>query len=637
MKKIIFIFFIVINSVFANTSIDSLLENYQDSSEESLKTVDENLGHVFIYSQKDIKLMQYTKLSDILKELPLLNYNQNRYGVPSISLPGSKTTVGGFVRFFINDHEISSVHTQSPFLSWGDLPLDIVDYIEVYYGESSFSLGNDTGIYFIRIYTKKAYKENGNTLQTDFSKRGSNEQSLIHSQVFENGWSYLAYVKNSNIYDSDTYKNQTLQNNAKRRYLYFDINNDTTNINIGYADVKKDNFMGLSLDVVPNDGEIVSKDLFIDISKKFLADESLKASVSFDINEREYSEKNDQGIGLVPVIDLTKMGQTLPKEFKENLKFTKLQAHLSKTYEYENNSLLFGFNFSNKKYKVKNRKTVNFLNQEIDQGKFHDFDQERVYSLLFQDKYNFNDNMTFITNAKIDRYQRSGYLEDTTEELYRVGLIYTPFENFGLKTFYTKTYLPPSFYNIDFVDKKDIYLDSQKYKIFSIEGVFTTEKSKSRLKYNDVKIEDFVYLTPVGFVNIDHTIKTKGLIFLYEYLFSNNKKLEFNYYTTKLSETLNNSNKGGYLKYMSKSGKFEYFTSLIYKNSYRYLDVRVPSSFDLSFGVTYNYTKDLSFSAKAMNVLDKSTQSLYKDGFPGSDFAFEDYGRAFNISMKWVF
>ncbi len=252
--------------------------------------------------------MQYTKLSDILKELPLINFNHNRYGIPSLSLAGTKTTVSGFFRFFINDHEISSVHSQSPFLSWGNLPLDFVDYIEVYYGDSSFALGNDTGIYFIRIYTKKAYKENASGLRVSAQKQGTNSQSIVHSQTFENGWSYLTFLKNLDSNKDANYKSEELKNHSKRRYFYLDISNDKTDINIGYADVKKDNFMGLSLDVVPNEGEIKSKDFFIDFTRKFLYDNSLKLSLSLDINTRKYYEENDEGIGLIPVLEFKKYG-----------------------------------------------------------------------------------------------------------------------------------------------------------------------------------------------------------------------------------------------------------------------------------------------------------------------------------------
>ena len=66
MKIFILLFFIFCTSLFS-TNLDYLLEEYDTNSEKSLQTIDEKLGHVYIYSQKDIKLMQYNKLNDILK------------------------------------------------------------------------------------------------------------------------------------------------------------------------------------------------------------------------------------------------------------------------------------------------------------------------------------------------------------------------------------------------------------------------------------------------------------------------------------------------------------------------------------------------------------------------------------------
>lgn len=636
MKKILIVILLITTTLFSN-SLDNLLKEYEITTENSLKTVDEKLGHVLIYSQKEIRMMQYSKLSDILKELPLVNLNTNRFGLSSPSLAGSKTTTSGFFRFFINDHEISSSHTKSASLSWGDLPLDFIDHVEIYYGESSFTQGNETGIYFIRLYTKSAAKENGGELKATMSDRGDNSQSITTSQVFQNGWSYLLFLHNDKSNKTMDYSNQTLQNNGDRKNLYLDISNENTNINLGYSHVKKDTYMGLSLDVVPDDSTLESEDFFIDISKYLLEDKSLKASFSVDVTSRKMEEKNAQGIGLTPVIDLANIGTTLPKEFVEDIKFTKLNAYISKSFQFENNNLLTAFNVKNLKYTTKNIKTVNFLNQENNVAQYNDFDEESVYSFLFQDDYKVHENLILLANAKVDKYVRSGYLEDSTEKLFRLGAIYTPFKNFGLKSFYTKTYLPVSFYNADFVDKNNINLKSQKYDIYTLEGVYAVDKSRFSMTYHNVTIDDFIYLSPIGFINVNHPIKTQGLIFDYEYNFSDTSKLHLNYYAIKLSENINNSDKGGYIKYIQEYDRFSYFASLLYKSSYQFLDIDVRDSFDLSLGLTYNFSKDLSMSVKGVNLLDKSTQSLYSKGFPVTYFALDDYQRSVYVSMKWLF
>ncbi|MDD2887555.1 MAG: TonB-dependent receptor [Aliarcobacter sp.] len=625
MKLVILLFIIFYTSLFSS-DLDNLLQEYNTTSEKSLQTLDEKLGHVFIYSQKDIQLMQYHKLNDILKELPLLNLNKNRYGFLTPSLSATKAMVSGFFRVFINDHEVSSIYNQSAALVWGDLPLDFIDHVEIYYGESSFSYGNETGIYFIRLYTKKGLKENGNEINVNGSSTGAFRESLTNSKAFENGWSHLAYFSNERVNESTKYKNNELKNSANRRYLYLNINNEKTDINMAYTDIKKDNYTGLSIDANPDDGELISKDFFIDITKYFLDDNSLKTNISVDVEDLKNDEQNKEGLSTVFYRNY--------KEVDTHSKLTKIKANISKSFEYKNNNFLTGISVSEKRYEPQSIKTVNFSNQVNNKDQFSDFDDEQIASLLFEDDYKLFDNLILIGNAKFDRYKRTGYLENINEELYRVGAIYTPFENFGIKTFYTDTYLPPSFYNMDYTLSKN--LNVQKYKFYTIEGVYTTEKQKFRVTHHNVEIDDFIYFHPInGFSNIDHKIKTEGFIYSYEYLLSDTDKLELNYFTTKLTEGINNSNKGVNFKYMGEYENFEYFTSVIYRNAYNYLDVAVDDSYDFSLGTSYNVNKNLKISLKGENLFDSASQSVFIDS--GNKFVLDDYERSVTLSMKWIF
>jgi vitamin B12 transporter len=627
MKSLILLFIIFYTSLFSN-DLDNLLQQYNTTSEKSLQTIDEKLGHVFIYSQKDIQLMQYNKLNDILKELPLINFNKNRFGVLTVSPSATKAAVSGFLRVFINDHEVSSLYNQSATISWGNLPLDFIDHIEIYYGESSFSYGAETGIYFIRLYTKKGNKENGTEINLKGTSKNSFSQSMTDSKTYESGWSHLAYVSNEKSKENTEYKSNVLNNDATRRYLFLNLNNETTDINMSYNDLKKDNYLGQSYDAVPDDGEILTKDFYIDITKYFLNDNSLKLNVSLDVNNLKTEEINKEGMDLLYFRNY--------KEIDSDSKLTKLKADITKSYEYGNNNFVSGISLSKKEYDKQNIKIVNFSNKVTNLNHYSNFNEEQIISFLLEDDYKLFDNLLLIGNAKIDKYERTGFLDDITESLYRVGAIYTPYENFGLKTFYTKTYLPPSFYNVDyaFINRN---LDVQKYKFFTIEGVYTTEKQKFRITHHNVQIDDFLYYHPTyGFMNVsDRTIKTEGFIYSYDYQLSDSDKLLLNYFATKISENVSNSNKGVNIKYMGEYDKFEYFTSLIYRNAYTYSDLNVDASYNVSFGTSYNVNKNLKISLKGENLLNSSTQSIFSDS--GKEFALDDYERIFTLSMKWMF
>ena len=637
--KAILLFFILLFNIALAESLDDLLQEYQEVNEKSLHTLDEKMGHVVVYSQQDIRRMQYNTLDDILKELPRKNLNKNRYGVNTSTLSGTGTSVSGFFRFFINDHEISSVHTQSSSLTWGNIPLDFVDYVEVYYGESSFSLGNETGIYFIRIYTKQANKTNGGAVVYRTDNHGSNTQNILHSQTLDNGWSYLFFASRNSENDKAKISTKSINNDSKRQHVFLDLSNEATSINVGYSEVKKESYFGLSKDLQSNDGEIQSKDLYVNLSQYFLDDHSLKLNASYDINTRFYEESNDEGLSIVPIANPYNTNSNI-SFYTEDLELEKTKLYVSKTASWGNHNILTGFDYSKKTYKVKNREYTETIfgppsTTHYSIGHFYDYDEEHTYSLLFQDEYKAFEKLSLIGNAKIDKYERKGIIKDSTENLYRVGFIYTPTNHLGFKGFYNKTYVPPTFYNVDFDEQNGKEIESQKYRFYTFEAVYTTNRSKSSLQYNNVRIRDFIYLTPVGFRNIDYQIKTKGFIFDYEYLFANDDKFHFNYFATTINQTASNSESGGYIKYMGTYNSFEYFSSLIYRNSYYYGNSKVSSSVDMSLGVTYYITPDLSVSLKGENLFDKSTQSVYSDN--GTNVTFRDRDRNFGLTMKWVF
>ena len=66
---------LLLNSLAFAESLDNLLEEYKISSDLSNKTIDEKVGHLTVYTQQQLQQMQYTKLSDVLKELTILNQN----------------------------------------------------------------------------------------------------------------------------------------------------------------------------------------------------------------------------------------------------------------------------------------------------------------------------------------------------------------------------------------------------------------------------------------------------------------------------------------------------------------------------------------------------------------------------------
>ena len=642
-----FVLFILLTNLLVAQSLDALLEEYEESSKKSLATIDEKLGNVTIYSQKDIRLMQYTTLSDLLKEISVSSLNKNRFGVSNLSLPGSKTDVSGFFRVFINNHEVSSNYTMSPTASWMEFPMDIVDYVEIYRGNSSFAVGSEDGIFFIRIYTKKPSKENATELFSYVRDNGSNSQAIAHAQTLKNGWSYLAYASNVTTNDSQTHKNYDINNDGDSSYLYLNVENENTAINAAYSYLDKKSYFGLSLDGVSDDSKYLTNNFFVDVNSYLLEDKSMQIKLSYDYNKFKYKESNDlnpanipyDGLGVTSAIDMTNLAMTIPEHFSADTIVSKTSAHISKKFTNGDNNLYLGFNYNHKKYTLDNAYSANFLDQRSYYDKFSKFDSEKKYTFFVQDDYKLFDNLLLVLNAKLDKYNRDENLENLKNEHYRAGAIYTATDNIGFKTFYTKTSLVPTFFNFDFAKKGELDLKTQKYNYYYIEGIYADDDFRLSLLYNDVKIEDFIYYTPVGFINIDHTVEAKNLVLDIVYDISRTHTFNINYFTTKLSENFNNSYKGGFVKLTGEYADFEYFSSLVYRNGYSYYAVSTDDSYNFNMGTTYKINDDISISLKAENIFNDSSKSLYKEGFAenSGNFVLDDYDREITLSMKWVF
>lgn len=637
MNSKLFTSIFLLNSLVFAENLDNLLEEYKISSDLSNKTMDEKVGHLTVYTQQQLKQMQYNKLSDVLKELPLLNLNNNIYGVKNISIAGFNSPISTSTRIFINDHEVSSVHTLSPFLVWDSLPLDFINHIEIYTGDSSFSLGNEPGTTFVRVYTKSPSKENGNQLTLSSSTNNEKYFGVSHSEVLENKWAFLVYAGNQIADDTKMSKNGLLHNDSNRKYVYSTIQKDNAKIDLAYAELYKDNYIGLSRDAMPDDGNIKSKDYFISYSNTYLRDDSLKTVFSIDINERHYFEENAEGILLTPVINLT---HSIPTYYNENLRFEKYDAYVSKSFTQKSNEVILASSIKHKRYILNDRTTFSMNNQTLLEDKpFSDFDTETLYSFMIEDKYKINDNLHLIGDAKFDKYQRNAGLDNSVENLYKLGLIYMPTDNLGFKLFASQSYMSPTFYYVDMAAPDVDNLESQKINYYSLENAYTYNSNRFDLILTNIVVDDMIYINPLnpnGFRNSSKEVEGNSVMFKYTYNIDLKNQFMFNVYNLNSDQVESNSSTGGTIKYMGSYDQIDYFTSLVYKEGYTFSNFKVDDGYDVNVGTTYNYSKNLSFSLKGENLLNKSIKSLYADrtSSPTTYFSLRDDERAYLLTMK---
>ena len=157
--RFIFILLTTVIYVYAE-DIQILLEEYEEKADLSNKTKRESLGHLVVFTRKDLEIMGVNTLGEVLRTIPVTNFMPNSFGTGSLSNPGQPVKISTIYRLYIDDHEVSSIHTFSPFLTYDEYPLDTIDHIEIYYSLGAISVSNEPSQIIIKLYTKSPEREN---------------------------------------------------------------------------------------------------------------------------------------------------------------------------------------------------------------------------------------------------------------------------------------------------------------------------------------------------------------------------------------------------------------------------------------------------------------------------------------------
>ena len=227
--RVFFIMTLFVCNLFADdVAMANLLNKYQAESDLSNQTKRENSGILYLYTREDLERMQAKNLQDVLKTVPGFNLYKNKYNFSLLSVASNRTIPMTAVRIFINDHDMSSVAFGSAFLLWDDMNIEYIDHIEVYKDTSSVEFGDETAVTVIKLYTKRADREEGSKLRVMADQKGSSILDFYTASAVNDNLSYFAYAAASNL-KKDIYhkefasQNYNLKSNLQDYNIYSNI------------------------------------------------------------------------------------------------------------------------------------------------------------------------------------------------------------------------------------------------------------------------------------------------------------------------------------------------------------------------------------------------------------------------------
>ena len=634
--KFYFFLLLFLSSLYAQEDLSQLLEIYKQKSDLSNITKKESAGFLELFTRDDLEKMQAHTLTDVLKTLSSLHFVRTQNNTSLFFKPSMGIMPLTAVRLYINDHDMSSTTFGSAFLVWGEMSISYIDHIEVYKATSSIEFGNENATLIIKLYTKDAARENGGKVQLLVDDYGSFDTSIYHAQTFENSFSYFAYAQTDNI-KREVYHNY-YNNNKKYDFdsdkngynLYANLSYKKWQLELGNYKKRNDSFIGIGIHKTPDGGDLNARQSYLHLSKKF--DNNIKFQISFDdiIYERSYFDENN-----ILIYDGKAHKRATVQDYYIKFHDHIFSTILEKTFQTDNNKLLLGGFYKYKDFKSAGEFTNFLTNDEIND---HYKNSLNLYSIYFEENYDFNKDTRFILSMKGDFYNYDKKISSQNEYILRTGLVKN-INNFQVKLFYTDSYLmvaPYQLYNNNTPYITTPKLNYPKIKVLSASLRYKLQKHIFRFIVAKNKAKDMI-IYHNGYKNKKDTNKYLRLEGRYNYDYDiNNKLLLTLYYSKNSKDIVATPNFGTNLRIINAYNNFDIYNEFIYKNSYTSIYkpyLHINASLDWTASIKYHYNKDLSIGIRGENILNKS----YKVAYRNLDEAIQVTDRKVWLNMEYAF
>ena len=287
---------LLINSLLDAQELKSVINEYDQKNALSQKTIDENRGHLVLFTREKLEKMHAKTLKDVFKTTPMVYYHENRYALPDPMTNGSIDAYkSSFVRIYIDGVEVTQGWMGSGVLLYGDMNIDFVDHIEFYYALPSFDTFIEPSYVTIFIYSKDPGRDNGGKLDLILGSRGTNTESVTYGDVTRD-LSYLVSIthtgaKRQKISNGTS---QPLNRDFERLQLFSRVQTKNQDFHLQILKKNTHSLAGLSWDATPLTSEINYLNLHMDYGLKI--GDNWKATLAYDWLRTNYNQLDDHPI-----------------------------------------------------------------------------------------------------------------------------------------------------------------------------------------------------------------------------------------------------------------------------------------------------------------------------------------------------
>ncbi len=248
-------------------NVNSILEEYNQKNALSQKTIDENKGHLVLFTREKLEKMHAKTLKDVFKTTPVIYYHENRYALPDPLSSGasSEPYISNFIRLYVDGVEITQGWMGSGLMLYGDVNIDFVDHIEFYYAVPSFEAAVEPAYLTIFLYSKDPKRDPGGKLDLIGGSRGYNSQSISYGEEKED-FSYMVNFSHTNAKREkiDNGTSNPLSRDFERTQLFSYIKTEDQIFHLQVLKKNTDSLAGMSMDATPLESQIDYLNLHMD-------------------------------------------------------------------------------------------------------------------------------------------------------------------------------------------------------------------------------------------------------------------------------------------------------------------------------------------------------------------------------------
>ncbi|WP_415406208.1 TonB-dependent receptor plug domain-containing protein [Sulfurovum sp. CS9] len=585
-KSLVFLCLFSSGVIYAQ-NVDSILQEYNKKNDLSQKTIDENKGHLVLFTREKLERMHAKTLKDVFKTTPVIYYHENRQALPDPLTSGAfEPYRSNFIRLYVDGVEITQGWMGSGLMLYGDVNIDFVDHIEFYYAVPSFEAAVEPAYLTVFLYSKDPQRDGGGKLDLTGGSRGYNSQSISYGEQTED-LSYMVNLSHTNA-KRETIDNGTstpLSRDFERTQLFSYIKKEDQIFHLQVMKKNTDSLAGMSWDATP----LVSQMDYLNVHMDYGIDfsEHWRAQVAYDWLKTDMAQADE-----LPLLWRDALGSNI---FNGEYKNSTYSAELTYKETIGNNRITAG---------IKGRyKELDSFTRDGQDALITPFTTEKIATAFFQDQYALSEQQLLTLGISYNHISRNGGVEDDSLLQLRLGYIYTS-EHWSYKAYLYRAQfaLEPLVRYLDLPNYEDV--DPQTTIAITQELAYSEENYRLRLMLLFMQDED-------GLVQNNGAGETKYFFTIvnYDYDFDMDNKVNLQLYYAHYQDIFDLDkleDMSGYLSFTNSYENFDFYNGVVYHSNS--LD-NWKSYFDLTSSVSWNIDQDLTVTLKGDNLLNKAKKT----------------------------